>query len=159
MVVRLLKRLPYFHHYLTSCKECGIYFFTDPRNKGRNDLCCPFGCRAIHEKRQSNIRSKNYYQHPVGKVKKKELNRKRRKANVNKKDSETLKRPTQPTSEKPPKDDSELVSYLTNLLGPLEQRPVSDEEVAAFIKEVRQRGIERFDFYPYIGRKENKQPP
>ena len=48
---------------------------------------------------------------------------------------------------------------ISNLLGPLEQRRVADEEVAAFIKEVRQRGIERFDFYPYIGRKENKQPP
>jgi len=159
MIVRLLKRLPYFHHYLTSCNECGIYFYTDPRNKGRNDLCCPFGCRAIHEKRQSNIRSKNYYQHPVGKMKKKQLNRKRKRASVNKNDSETLKLPTQGTSEKPAKDDSELVSYLTNLLGPLEQRRVADEEVAAFIKEVRQRGIERFDFYPYIGRKENKQPP
>ncbi|NLD98433.1 MAG: hypothetical protein GX640_01035 [Fibrobacter sp.] len=92
-------------------------------------------------------------------MKKKQLNRKRKRASVNKNDSETLKLPTQGTSEKPAKDDSELVSYLTNLLGPLEQRRVADEEVAAFIKEVRQRGIERFDFYPYIGRKENKQPP
>lgn len=92
-------------------------------------------------------------------MKKKELNRKRKRASVNKNDSEILKLPTQPTSEKPAKDDSELVSYLTNLLGPLEQRRVSDEEVVAYIKEVRQRGIESFDIYPYIGKKEDKQPP
>ncbi|HEX2957179.1 MAG TPA: hypothetical protein VHO70_10115 [Chitinispirillaceae bacterium] len=92
-------------------------------------------------------------------MKKKELNRKRKRASVNRNDSETLKLPIQPTCENPVKDDSELASYLTNLLGSLEHRRVSDEEVAAFIKEVRQRGFERSDFYPYIGKKENKQPP
>lgn len=92
-------------------------------------------------------------------MKKRALNRKRKRTSVNKNDSETSKLPTQPISEKPAKDDSELVSYLTNLLGSLEHRRVSDEEVVEFIKEVRQRGFKRSDFYPYIGKKENKQPP
>jgi len=92
-------------------------------------------------------------------MKKKALNRKRKRVSVNKDDSENLKLSTQPTSEKPAKDDSELVSYLTNLLGPLEQRRVSDEEMMAFIKKVRQQDYGCPDFYSYIGRKENKQPP
>lgn len=91
-------------------------------------------------------------------MKKKALNRKRKK-DVNKNDSETLKLPPQATSENPAKGDSELVSYLTNLLGSLESRRVSDDEVASFIKEVRQRSFDSFNFHPYIGKKEDKQPP
>jgi len=92
-------------------------------------------------------------------VKKRELNRKRKRTSVNKCDSETLEQPTQPPCGNPAKDDSELVSYLSNLLGSLEHRRVSDNEVETFIKEVRQRGFKQPVFYPYIDKKEKKQPP
>ena len=34
-----------------------IFFLTDARNAGRQDLGCPFGCRQAHRRRQSTRRS------------------------------------------------------------------------------------------------------
>ena len=44
------------------CAHCGIFFLTDPRNAGRRDLRCPFGCREVHRKGESTRRSVAYYQ-------------------------------------------------------------------------------------------------
>jgi hypothetical protein len=63
---------------LTRCKHCRIFFLTHPRNAGRNDLRCPFGCRQAHRKESSNKRSSEYYQSEEGKKKKKAHNRRRR---------------------------------------------------------------------------------
>ncbi len=63
----------------TRCWHCGIFFLTDPRNAGRCDLGCPFGCREAHRKQQSTLRSVDYYRQPEGKVKKCALNGRRRK--------------------------------------------------------------------------------
>jgi len=50
---------------------------THPRNAGRDDIDCPFGCRKAHRKKSSQERSAAYYQTPEGKFKKKELNSRR----------------------------------------------------------------------------------
>jgi hypothetical protein len=65
---------------LTRCRHCGIFFLTDPRNAGRRDLSCPFGCRHAHRKEQSTRRSVAYYREPEGKGKKQALNARRRKS-------------------------------------------------------------------------------
>ena len=59
---------------LTRCGHCGIFFLTDPRNAGRRDLRCPFGCRAAHRQQQSTRRSVAYYRDPAGRKKKSALN-------------------------------------------------------------------------------------
>lgn len=63
---------------LTRCRHCRIFFLTPPRNAGRRDLSCPFGCREAHRQQQSTQRSVAYYRDPEGKTKKRCLNGKRR---------------------------------------------------------------------------------
>jgi hypothetical protein len=59
---------------VTHCVACGIRFFTHPRNAGRRDLRCPFGCRQHHRRQRSNERSTAYYHTPSGRWLKKRLN-------------------------------------------------------------------------------------
>ena len=70
---------PFLRACLTRCGHCGIFFLTDPRNAGRHDLRCPFGCRETHRKRQSTRRSIAYYRDAQGKKKKSDLNQRRAK--------------------------------------------------------------------------------
>lgn len=66
---------------VVHCKQCGIRFLTHPRNAGRRDLRCPFGCRQRHRRARSCQRSSAYYRTPEGRRKKKLLNaRRQRKA-------------------------------------------------------------------------------
>ena len=60
-----------------SCADCGIRFLTHPRNAGRRNLRCPFGCRQHHSRQCSYQRSTAYYQTAAGKTKKKRLNARR----------------------------------------------------------------------------------
>jgi hypothetical protein len=46
---------------LSRCQHCRIFFLTHPRNAGRSDLRCPFGCREAHRKQRSTERSVAYY--------------------------------------------------------------------------------------------------
>ena len=74
-VVRsVLKEKPHLRKCLTRCRHCQILFFTHPRNAGRNDLGCPFGCREAHRRQEAIRRSTEYYRSPEGKVKKRHLN-------------------------------------------------------------------------------------
>jgi hypothetical protein len=59
------------------CAECGIRFLTHPRNAGRQNLRCPFGCRQHHRRQRSCQRSTAYYRTATGRVKKKWLNARR----------------------------------------------------------------------------------
>jgi hypothetical protein len=69
---------PHLRRCLKRCRHCRIFFFTHPRNKGRDDLGCPFGCREAHRKKCSTERSMRYYRTPAGKEKKRRLNGRRR---------------------------------------------------------------------------------
>ena len=60
---------------LVNCQHCGIEFITSPRNKGRTDLRCLFGCRESHRKKQSAQRVKAYYGTSIGRRKKSKANR------------------------------------------------------------------------------------
>lgn len=74
----ILKARPHLRPCLTRCRHCGIFFLCDPRNAGRKDLRCSFGCKETHRKRRSTERSVAYYQEPEGKIKKAIQNAKRR---------------------------------------------------------------------------------
>ena len=62
---------------IVYCTHCGIRFLTHPRNAGRRNLRCPFGCRRHHRRQCSNGRSTAFYQTAEGKRKKKHLNARR----------------------------------------------------------------------------------
>jgi hypothetical protein len=62
---------------VVHCCHCGIRFFTHPRNAGRRDLRCPFGCREHHRRQRANERSKKHYRTDEGRKNKKSLNGKR----------------------------------------------------------------------------------
>ena len=81
-VVRfVLKEKPHLKKCLTRCRHCHIRFFTHPRNAGRRDLGCPFGCRQAHRRKNSIHRSTEYYRSKEGKQKKRYLNAGRRQQN------------------------------------------------------------------------------
>jgi hypothetical protein len=79
LVRSILKARPHLRKCLTRCRHCRIFFVCDPRNAGRHDLWCPFGCREAHRKGRSTQRSVAYYQDAPGKMKKAIQNAKRRK--------------------------------------------------------------------------------
>jgi hypothetical protein len=72
-----LQSHPQLQGCLAYCAHCGIRFLTHPRNAGRRDLRCPFGCRQHHRRQRSSQRSATYYQTAVGRRKKKRLNGRR----------------------------------------------------------------------------------
>jgi hypothetical protein len=73
----VIKQQPELKRCLTRCRHCQILFFTHPRNAGRNDLRCPFGCRQAHHRQKSTERSVSYYRSKEGKKKKIALNQRR----------------------------------------------------------------------------------
>jgi hypothetical protein len=73
-----LKAHPELQGCVVLCAHCGIRFLTHPRNAGRRDLGCPFGCCEHHRRQRSCQRSTAYYRTAVGKRKKKQLNGRRR---------------------------------------------------------------------------------
>ena len=73
----VLRSRPKLRPCLSRCRHCRIFFLTHPRNGGRWDLRCPFGCKEAHRKRRSTERSVEYYGTEEGKGKKKQQNGKR----------------------------------------------------------------------------------
>jgi hypothetical protein len=56
-------------------------------------------------------------------------------------------------------DSSALVTYLCFLIGFLERRRVSRNDVVVLIEEVRQHSNDRFDSYEYIDKRDSAHPP
>ena len=77
MLDSVLQSHPELRDCVASCAHCGIRFLTHPRNTGRRNLRCPFGCRGHHRRQCSCQRSTAYYQTAAGKAKKKRLNGRR----------------------------------------------------------------------------------
>lgn len=74
----VLRNKPRVRRLLTRCRHCGIFFITDPRNVGREDIGCPFGCADLHRRRNSDKRSATYNSSPVGKRKRHQRNEARK---------------------------------------------------------------------------------
>jgi len=65
----ILRDKPQVRRLLAWCRHCGIPFIGDPRNVGREDLGCPFGCADLHRRRCSTERSVAYNSSARGKLK------------------------------------------------------------------------------------------
>jgi hypothetical protein len=76
----VLRTKPLLRRCLRRCRHCRIFFLTDPRNAGRKDLGCAFGCKEAHRKQQSTQRSVEYYRGDAGQIKKAIQNGKRKAA-------------------------------------------------------------------------------
>lgn len=124
VVLRSVLRVkPWLRKCLTRCRHCGIFFLTDPRNAGRRDLGCPFGCSRAHRQQQSTQRSVAYYQEPEGKIKKQALNARRRKS----------PQPSAPPSSVPP-GPRPFLRYVCVMVSLIEGRPVALWEVVAMLE-------------------------
>ena len=128
---------------LSRCRHCRIFFLTHPRNAGREDLGCPFGCRQTHRKAGSKTRSAEYYRSKEGKEKKKEHNRRRRLQTAPANESEDL------VDEKPAgqggeiiKDEEKVIrdkvtlSYIQMVVSFIEGRLVRLGEILQMLSEI-----------------------
>jgi len=70
----VLQTKPFLRRCLTRCRHCRIFFLTHPRNAGRKDLRCPFGCREAHRRKESIGRSTEYYRGEQGRKYKRRQN-------------------------------------------------------------------------------------
>ena len=71
-----LRAKPHLRRCLSRCRHCRI--FTHPRNAGRRELGCPFGCKQEHRRRESIRRSTAYYQGEQGRDYKRRQNQRQR---------------------------------------------------------------------------------
>ena len=135
---------------VTRCRHCRIFFLTHPRNAGRRDLGCPFGCKEAHRKRRSTVRSVEYYGTDEGKTKKKIQNGKRRQG-------ETLADPNDEPAEGRQLErdgirlDAAMVDYVRMVTSLIEARRVSEEEIVEMlVRAMRQHSIARRRRMDYV---------
>lgn len=125
MVLRsVLRDKPWLRKCLARCRHCRIFFLTDLRNAGRQDLGCPFGCSREHRRRESTRRSVAYYREPEGKVKKQALNGQRRSRGR----KAVFVDPASPSLRR-------ILAYLCVLVGLIEGRRVERWEVIEMLEQ------------------------
>ena len=153
MVLRsLVVSTPKLRRCQTRCWHCGIFFLTDPRNAGRRDLGCPFGCRQAHRRTQSTRRSVDYYRQPEGQVKKRALNSRRRVA--------PLASPAAPPFHSPLPWPRPILEYVRGVVSVIEGRRVLLSEVVAMLQEtVRQHRMVRLRPIDQSVARLNERPP
>ena len=127
-----LRSRPWLRKCLARCRHCGIFFLTDPRNVGRQDLGCPFGCSRAHRQKQSTQRSVAYSQEPAAKVNTQAHTARRR------------RRPPPPEPLPVPPGLRPFYQYLCVMVGLIEGRPVRLWEVIGMLERtVRQHRMVR----------------
>ena len=143
----MLKEHPCLRPYLKKCSHCCILFFTDPRNIGRNDLGCPFGCRQSYRKISAARRVKAYYQTKYGKGKKSRLN------NASYQRGYASLKKTMISECVDGQPDKSLLLHIQVVIRIVEARRVALEEIISMLKDFRQHSIdlrERFGYrYSY----------
>jgi hypothetical protein len=151
----VLKDKPHLRKCLSKCRHCQIIFFTHPRNTGRTDLGCPFGCRQAHRRKSAIKRSTEYYKTPEGKIKKQQLNARRNAPplTISSPDEETIHIFEYGV-------EATTISHiqLTTIL--IEGRAVGLQEVIGMIDHIlRQLSIDKRENIPYPGSGHHQKPP
>ena len=127
---------------LSRCRICRIFFLTHPRNAGRRDLGCPFGCRQAHRRKRSSERSVAYYATEEGKAKKKIQNGKRVQTRADEKPV---------AAGRGHEFNAGIVSYIATVVSLIEGWRVSEDEVVAMlIGAMRQHRIARRRKIDYV---------
>ena len=155
----VLRAKPFLRACLTRCRHCRIFFLTDPRNAGRHDLRCPFGCRAAHRKEASSQRSAAFYADAQGKIKKSHINQRRPSK------ASAIRPPSQPPRVQPPtpypvKWNPEIVEHVRVVASLIEGRRMSRRQVLVMLaKNMRQHSICRRRKIDQAVAWLNKEPP
>ena len=137
----VLRAKPHLRACLTRCGHCGIFFLTHPRNAGRRDLRCPFGCREAHRQQASAQRSAAYYREPKGQRKKSELNQRRPRKYCPPKPAPHLPR-ARKCQRRRPKWNPLLVEYVRMVASLIEGRRVSRDQVLRMLaRKLRQHTL------------------
>ena len=141
---------PQLRRCLRRCRHCGIFFLTHPRNAGRRDLGCPFGCRAAHRQQASTARSVAYYRSPEGKQKKRMHNGHRQ----DPESADRLRRAARrrcPGGQEEMRFDAGTVRYVGMVVSLIEGRKVSEAEIVEMLERaVRQHSMYRRRKIEYV---------
>jgi len=125
---------------------------THPRNAGRRDLRCPFGCREAYRKRRSTERSVAYYATAEGKTKKKMQNGKRVRGGVG-----ADANPPVPEAQQFP---AGMVGYVAMVASLIEGRRVSETEILQMLAwAMRQHSMARRRRMDYVVAQLHKHGP
>ena len=151
---------------MARCQHCGIFFITHPRNAGRRDLRCPFGCREAHSKQSSTKRSVEYYSTEAGKEKKKLQNDQRKRSEpAPVEDSRSEEEETQPAEELSGDIDEAgfdkgMVSHVRMVTSLIEGRRVPRIEILQMLARcLRQHSMARQTRTEYNVQYLNENPP
>jgi hypothetical protein len=137
---------------LTRCRRCRIFFLTHPRNAGRSDLRCPFGCRQAHRKQRSTERSVAYYTTAEGKAKKKMQNGKRIQGKT--------RAETNPPVTEAVEFDTRIVGYVAMVASLIEGGRVSEAEILQrLVRAMRQHSMARRRRMDYVVAQLQKHGP
>jgi len=148
----VLRSQPHLRSCLSRCRHCRIFFLSHPRNAGRSDLGCPFGCRQAHRKQCSTERSVAYYATAEGKAKKKMQNGKRAQGGVR-----AHANPPVPGALEFP---AGMVGYVAMVASLIEGRPVSEEEIVRMLlRAMRQHSMARRRRMDYVVAQLNQHGP
>lgn len=143
-----------------TCILCGIEFICDPRNAGRKNPRCPFGCRVAHRKAESTKRSTAYYRTTSGRDKKRTLNQRRYES------LSAAASAAAPTSAPAAlrlngsATVTRLLPYLCLVLTLIEDRPVTEDELRPVLERIsRQRGTDFRFLRWYSFPRHDERPP
>jgi hypothetical protein len=127
----VLRAKPHLRACLTRCRHCRVFFLSHPRNAGRQDLRCPFGCREAHRKQESTRRSVAYYRDPdVKKEKKIPLNQRRNRKGA------TARTATAAPKASSAKENWLIVDHVRMVVSLIEGRPISRRQVLRMLATV-----------------------
>jgi hypothetical protein len=156
----VLRAQPCLRRCLTRCRHCRIFILTHPRNAGRGDLRCPFGCKDAHRKRSSTQRSTEYYDTAEGKIKKKLQNGKRSKGEAKLHSGSRREEAGQDLALDGWRFDARMVSYVGMVTSLIEGRRVSLDEILQMLaRAVRQHSMARGRRIDYVLRYLMKNAP
>ena len=148
----VLRSHSHLRRCLSRCRHCRIFFLTHPRNAGRSDLRCPFGCREAHRKRRSTERSVAYYATAEGKAKKKMQNGKRAQGGV--------RADANPPVTEAPEFPAGVVGYVAMVVSLIDGRRVSEAEILQMLmRAMRQHSMARRRRMDYVVAELNKHGP
>ena len=146
----VLRTRPDLRRCVTRCRHCRIFFVTHPRNVGRRDLGCPFGCKEAHRKRRSTQRSVEYYGTKEGKTKKKIRNGKRSYGEA-RADHHPQLRSAPQLERAGVRLDAVMVGYVRMVTSLIEKRRVSENEIVEMlVRAMRQHSIARRRRMDYV---------
>ena len=146
----VLRTKPVLRRCLNRCRHCRIFFLTHPRNAGRKDLGCPFGCKEAHRKGQSTQRSVEYYRGEAGRIKKAIQNDKRKAART----------PTGAEPDYTARGHGPMVEHVRMVVSLIEGRRVSRQEVLEMLaRVVRQHSMVRMRRIDHAVGWLNENPP